>query len=63
MIRFGEFRKSSYSGAQNECVEVAVAGGRLGIRDSKNPEGPVLTWPRGTLASLVTAIEERRLAR
>ncbi|WP_447003226.1 DUF397 domain-containing protein [Saccharothrix isguenensis] len=63
MSSFGEFRKSSHSGAQNECVEVAVAGERLGIRDSKNPEGPVLTWPRGTLVRLVTAIGESRLAR
>ncbi|WP_033441759.1 DUF397 domain-containing protein [Saccharothrix sp. NRRL B-16314] len=62
MTRFGEFRKSSHSGAQNECVEVAVAGERLGIRDSKNPDGPVLTWPRATLGRLVAAVAESRPA-
>jgi hypothetical protein len=55
---FAEFRKSSYSGAQNNCVEVALEGGRLAIRDSKNPHGPVLIWPTNTLARLVAAIEE-----
>lgn len=36
------FRKSSYSGSGDNCVEVAKLpdGGRA-IRDSKNPSGPV----------------------
>ncbi|MFE7840387.1 DUF397 domain-containing protein [Streptomyces sp. NPDC057474] len=39
----GPFRKSSYSGAQGDCVEVAATntGGRA-LRDSKNPHGPLL---------------------
>lgn len=39
----GTFRRSSYSGAEGNCVEVAVttSGGRA-IRDSKNPHGPLL---------------------
>ncbi|MEU5196821.1 DUF397 domain-containing protein [Streptomyces scabiei] len=39
----GPFRKSSYSGQQGDCVEVALTstGGRA-IRDSKNPHGPLL---------------------
>ncbi|MFJ8938363.1 DUF397 domain-containing protein [Streptomyces sp. NPDC102365] len=44
------FWKSSYSGAENACVEVArtAAGGRA-VRDSKQPEsdgGPLLTVSR-----------------
>lgn len=37
------FRKSSYSGGEGNCVEVAptATGGRA-IRDSKNPHGPLL---------------------
>ncbi|WP_158850837.1 DUF397 domain-containing protein [Saccharothrix deserti] len=62
MITSSEFRKSSYSGAQNECVEVAVESGRFAIRDSKNPDGPVLIWPRGTLVRFVAAVAENRLA-
>ncbi|MDX2936859.1 DUF397 domain-containing protein [Streptomyces ipomoeae] len=39
----GPFQKSSYSGGQGDCVEVAPTstGGRA-IRDSKNPHGPLL---------------------
>jgi hypothetical protein len=39
----GHFRKSSYSGPESNCVEVAATttGGRA-IRDSKNPHGPLL---------------------
>jgi hypothetical protein len=58
-----EFRKSSYSGAQNNCVEVALIGDRLAIRDSKNPHGPMLTWPKTTLAGLVDAIGVTRSVR
>ncbi|MFG2552043.1 DUF397 domain-containing protein [Streptomyces sp. NPDC048581] len=37
----GPFRKSSYSGTQSNCVEVAPTstGGRA-VRDSKNQHGP-----------------------
>lgn len=32
------WRKSSYSGGGNQCVEVAVVcGGQVAVRDSKNP--------------------------
>jgi hypothetical protein len=39
----GPFWKSSYSGQENNCIEVAVTatGGRA-IRDSKNQPGPSL---------------------
>jgi hypothetical protein len=39
----GPFRKSSYSGAQGNCVEVAptATGGRA-VRDSKDQRGPHL---------------------
>ncbi|MDX3777627.1 DUF397 domain-containing protein [Streptomyces europaeiscabiei] len=39
----GTFRRSSYSGAEGNCVEVAITttGGRA-VRDSKNPHGPLL---------------------
>ncbi|WP_055712144.1 DUF397 domain-containing protein [Streptomyces torulosus] len=39
----GHFRKSSHSGGEGNCVEVAPTstGGRA-VRDSKNPYGPLL---------------------
>ncbi|MDX3456230.1 DUF397 domain-containing protein [Streptomyces sp. ME02-8801-2C] len=54
----GPFRKSSHSGAENNCVEVAptIIGGQA-IRDSKHRAGgPILTFaPGGWQAFLVGA--------
>ncbi|UGT44231.1 DUF397 domain-containing protein [Nocardia yamanashiensis] len=37
--------KSSHSGSQGDCVEVAwLAGGVVGVRDSKDPAGPPLLF-------------------
>ncbi|MFC0866205.1 DUF397 domain-containing protein [Sphaerimonospora cavernae] len=39
------WRKSSYSGSGDNCVEVAVlASGGRAVRDSKDSDGPVLTF-------------------
>lgn len=34
--------KSSHSGSEGNCVEVAAAGNHVLVRDSKNVPGPVL---------------------
>jgi hypothetical protein len=40
-----QWRKSSYSVNQGECVEVAVLpGGGRAVRDSKDPDGPELQF-------------------
>ncbi|MFI9414819.1 DUF397 domain-containing protein [Nocardia gamkensis] len=40
--------KSSYSGADKACVEIAfLAEGHIGVRDSKNPTGPALMFTPG----------------
>lgn len=40
-----KWRKSSYSGHPNgDCVEVAFAVERVGVRDSKNATGPTLAF-------------------
>jgi Domain of unknown function (DUF397) len=37
--------KSSLSFSNSNCVEVAcLPGGEIGVRDSKDPEGPVLRF-------------------
>jgi hypothetical protein len=54
-----EWRKSSFSGGgNNDCVE--LAGTLDAIRDSKNPEGPIL---RANLHGLLTAAREGRINR
>jgi hypothetical protein len=40
-----EWRKSSYSGTNGQCVEVASSGsGEILVRDSRDCNGPVLTF-------------------
>ncbi|WP_458687779.1 DUF397 domain-containing protein [Nocardia tengchongensis] len=40
--------KSTYSEGGSQCVEVAwLDGGRVGVRDSKNPTGPALLFTPG----------------
>ncbi|MEU7765365.1 DUF397 domain-containing protein [Nocardia sp. NPDC049190] len=37
--------KSSFSESNGQCVEVAhIDSGMVGVRDSKNPTGPALTF-------------------
>ncbi|MCP3818848.1 DUF397 domain-containing protein [Streptomyces sp. A3M-1-3] len=42
------WRKSSYSGAQGDCVDVARFDDVAAIRDSKDPRGPVLAFEATT---------------
>jgi len=52
MTTFGEavdfstatWRKSTKTQANGQCVEVARVGDVIGVRDSKNPGGPVLAF-------------------
>ncbi len=38
------WRKSSHSGGDNNCVEVAGTGITITVRDSKNPRGGMLSF-------------------
>ncbi|MBC6471062.1 DUF397 domain-containing protein [Actinomadura alba] len=49
MFRHGErahaqWRRSRRSQEQGACVELAELPGVIAVRDSKNPEGPVLVF-------------------
>jgi hypothetical protein len=52
------FRKSSYSGQQNNCVEVAVTddGMRL-VRDTKNRDGGMLHITPGAWHMFIAAVK------
>jgi hypothetical protein len=43
-FRHAAWRKSSYSNANGNCVEVATSDALVGVRDSKDPTGPVLAF-------------------
>lgn len=43
-----QWRKSTRSGAYGDnCVEVAFVGESIAMRDSKDPQGPVLVFNKG----------------
>lgn len=54
------WRKSSRSGAVGNCVELSWFDGRAGVRNSRDPHGPVLVVPSNTLVTFVTGNKERR---
>ncbi|MEV7622447.1 DUF397 domain-containing protein [Actinoplanes sp. NPDC089786] len=46
--------KSTRSGANGNCVEVAfLAGGEVAVRDSKDPDGPKLRFTAAEWAAFV----------
>ncbi|RXS78764.1 DUF397 domain-containing protein [Streptomyces sp. TM32] len=54
------WRKSSYSSDEGgECVEVATASDTILIRDSKNPDGPRLTFTPTTWADFLPYAAKR----
>ena len=51
------WRKSSYSGCNGNCVEVAdLPAWVIAVRDSKDPDGPVLTFTPGEWQAFFCAL-------
>ncbi len=49
--------KSSLSFCNSNCVEVAdLAAGQIGVRDSKDPEGPVLRFTPGEWRAFIGGV-------
>jgi uncharacterized protein DUF397 len=49
------WKKSSFT-TQENCVEVAHLGHAFGVRDSKDPDGPVLTVSSASLLGAASVI-------
>ena len=58
----GEWRKSSYSGNEFECVEVAFSPGLVRVRDSTDPVGPELAVSAAAWRAFVVEVVGGRLA-
>ena len=53
------WQKSSYSLGAGECVEFAEFGpDAIGVRDSKDPSGPVLTFSRNEIRAFLRGASE-----
>ncbi|WP_084522485.1 DUF397 domain-containing protein [Nocardia inohanensis] len=51
--------KSSYSGSQGDCVEIAwLPEGHVGVRDSKNPTGPALVLSPGEWDAFIDGVRK-----
>lgn len=56
--------KSSRSGGGKDCVEAAfLDGGRVGVRDSKNPTGPALVFTPAEWDAFTTTVQSGRFDR
>jgi Domain of unknown function (DUF397) len=55
------WHKSSRSTDVANCVEVALAGPVVALRDSKNPTGSVLALPAPAWRAFTTALREGTL--
>ncbi|MGH4015013.1 MAG: DUF397 domain-containing protein [Pseudonocardiaceae bacterium] len=53
------WRKSSRSSDKANCVEVALTGPAVAIRDSKHPAGATLTVTQQAWTAFTTAIRHR----
>jgi Domain of unknown function (DUF397) len=60
MTRY-DWRKSSYSGGQGNCVEVAPLRDGVAVRDSKDPQGPALRFPGDAWRAFVGAVKSGRV--
>jgi hypothetical protein len=58
------WRKSSWSGGMENCVEVGDGlEDTVGVRDSKDPAGPALTFTARQWAAFTGAVKAGKLSR
>lgn len=56
-----DYRRSSHCSTSVNCVEVAAGDGRVLVRDSKDPDGPVLEFSPAAWTAFVAAVREGAL--
>ncbi|HEU0089371.1 MAG TPA: DUF397 domain-containing protein [Pseudonocardiaceae bacterium] len=61
-LSIARWRKSSRSSDTANCIEVAVLGAAVAVRDSKNSTGTTLLVPPPAWAALTTALRTGELS-
>jgi len=51
------WHKSSFSGTNGDCVEVAVLPHAVAVRDSKDPAGPALVFTPSEWAAFLAGVK------
>lgn len=59
LLAGARWRKSSHSGYQGNCVEVAdLPAGGIGIRNSRDPGGPALIFTRAEFVAFLRGAKD-----
>ncbi|MBQ1121916.1 MULTISPECIES: DUF397 domain-containing protein [Streptomyces] len=53
-----EWRKSQRSVGDGNCVEVALAGGEVAVRNSRDPQGPALIYTPAEFAAFAQGVKD-----
>jgi hypothetical protein len=52
-----QWRRSARSGSNGNCVEIAVTGAIIAVRDSRDPRGPQLAFTPERWKAFTTAVK------
>lgn len=53
-----EWEKSSFCNGASSCVEITETADAVGVRDSKDPNGPVLVFTKKEWAAFIAGARE-----